>query len=64
MDFTKSLADECKIPVGFADFILLWNAFKAAVETEHYISAVKYWKMLFDKNISSYGNNKPCGCHG
>jgi hypothetical protein len=64
MGFTKGLADECQVPVGFADFILLWNAFKAAVETEHFIPAVKYWNMLFDKNSGSHGNNKPCGCHG
>ena len=64
MQYTKSLADDCAIPVGLIDFILLWNAFKAAVETEHFVPAVKYWKMLFYKNSSSYGYNKPCGCHG
>jgi hypothetical protein len=64
MDYTKQLASDCEVPVGFADFILQWNAFKASVETEHFIPAVKYWNMLFDKNSSSHGNNKPCGCHG
>lgn len=66
MQFTKELADDCKIPVAFMDFILLWNAFKASVETEHYIPAVKYYNMLFDKsnNIASYGTVKSCGCHG
>ena len=65
MQFTKSLADDCQIPVGFTDFILLWNAFKASVETEHYIPAVKYWNMLFDKsNGISSSVTKPCGCHG
>lgn len=65
MDYTKGLADTCNIPVGFTDFILLWNAFKAAIETEHWIPAIKYWKMLFD----FYSNDgriitKGCGCHG
>ena len=66
MQFTKSLADDCQIPVAFTDFILLWNAFKASVETEHYIPAVKYYNMLFDRsnNIASYETSKPCGCHG
>lgn len=74
MQFTKGLADNCQIPVGFTDFILLWNAFKASVETEHYIPAIKYYNMLFgmDTDGSSYGAYdktsgmiyKPCGCHG
>lgn len=80
MDYTKSLADDCTIPIGFTDFILLWNAFKAAVETEHYIPAIKYFNMLFgfpDERASRDGSHSPfggstytvhsergCGCHG
>lgn len=74
MQFTKGLTDNCQVPVGFTDFILLWNAFKASVETEHYIPAIKYYNMLFgmDADGSSYGAYdktsgmiyKPCGCHG
>ena len=66
MQYTKSLADDCTIPVEFIDFILLWNAFKASIETEHYIPAIKYYNMLFEKSntIASYEMIKPCGCHG
>jgi len=75
MQFTKDLGADCTIPKGFTDFILLWNAFKASVETEHYIPAVKYYQILFDKGIYSQSTNvsynsstgvinKPCGCHG
>lgn len=74
MGYTKQLADDCKLPVEFTDFILLWNAFKASVETEHYIPAIKYYNMLFgmDAEGHSYGAydknsgiiSKPCGCHG
>ena len=67
MQFTKGLADKCEIPVGFTDFILLWNAFKSSVETEHYVPAIKYWNTLFDNysgGIYSKSGNKPCGCHG
>lgn len=74
MQYTKSLADDCKIPVEFTDFILLWNAFKASVETEHYVPAIKYYNMLFGKDTDgkpygAYDNtsgmiHKPCGCHG
>ena len=63
MDYTKSLLDDCKVPVGLIDFILLWNAFKAAVETEHYIRAIKFFNMLFDK-VEHIVNAKGCGCHG
>ena len=66
MQYTKSLADDCTIPVEFIDFILLWNAFKASIETEHYIPAIKYYNMLFEKSntVASYEMIKPCGCHG
>ena len=66
MQFTKSLADDCQIPVGFTDFILKWNAFKASVETEHYIPAINYYQQLFgvQGSINIKGTSKPCGCHG
>lgn len=74
MQYTKNIADDCQIPVEFTDFILLWNAFKASVETEHYIPAIKYYNMLFGMDVegNSYGAydknsgiiSKPCGCHG
>jgi len=63
MQFTKDLADDCQIPVAFTDFILLWNAFKASVETEHFIPAIKFYNMLFD-NLGVGPAAKPCGCHG
>ena len=62
LGYTKELADSCNIPRGFIDLILLWQAFKSSIETEHYIQAIKYWKMLFNNN-KSY-NSKGCGCHG
>ena len=68
MDYTKQLGDDCTIPTGFTDFILQWNAFKASVDTEHWVPAVKYWKMLFGDGsgagYSKYTTTKPCGCHG
>lgn len=67
MQFTKDLANTCQMPVGFMDFILLWNSFKASIETEHYVPAIKYYNMLFDKSQGTaltYGRTKTCGCHG
>lgn len=63
MQFTRELNQECEIPQGMLDLILLWNGFKAAVETEHYIVAVDFWKRLFGEN-STVNLTKPCGCHG
>lgn len=63
MQFTKGFTKECQLPLGFSDFILLWNAFKASIETEHYIPAIKFWNMLFD-NIGPNRVTKACGCHG
>jgi hypothetical protein len=68
MCYIRYLADNCTVPREFTDFILLWNAFKASVETEHYISAIDFYKKLFGKADSicsagiSTGSN--CGCHG
>lgn len=62
MAHTKELADTCGVSKGFTDFILLWNAFKAAVETGHYISAIKFYNQLFSNTVVS--NTNPCSCHG
>lgn len=66
MQFTKDLNKDCNIPKGFIDLILLWNGFKAAIETEHYIPAIDFWRKMFDRQYSpSTGNiTKDCGCHG
>lgn len=67
MSYTKQLADSCEVSQGFANFILLWSAFKASVETEHWVSAIDFWKMLFEKtpySSLSYSTGRRCGCHG
>lgn len=69
MNYTRELAQDCVVPQGFTDLILLWNAFKSAIETEHYIPAIRFWDMLFGKEgkgIIGNGsiNSKGCGCHG
>lgn len=63
MGFTKDLVNK-NITAPFIDFILLWNAFKAGIETEHYVSAIKFWELLLDNcNRSSY-YTKNCNCYG
>ena len=65
MSYTKELLKDCSINQGFMNFILQWNAFKAAVETEHYVAAIRFWKMLFEEGgTNNIGITKNCGCHG
>jgi hypothetical protein len=63
MQFTRELNKECEIPKAFIDLILLWNGFKAAIETEHYVVAIDFWKKLFSENGHTY-TTKGCGCNG
>lgn len=66
MSYTKELSNRCEIPTGFIDLILLWNSFKAAVETEHYIPAIKYYNLLFNGIVPTEGRDtvRRCGCYG
>lgn len=65
MNFTRELLADCTIPVAFTDFILLWHAFQAAIETCHYIAAIRFFNMLFDAREKGHINTiKGCGCHG
>lgn len=66
MDYTKELAESCGVHQDFTDFILQWNAFKASVETEHYIPAKNFYNMMFTDaptGKTSWHTNK-CRCHG
>lgn len=66
MDYTKELVADCNVPSTFIDFILLWNAFKSAIETEHYIPAIKFFNMMFEEVGKSCQCRtiKTCGCNG
>lgn len=66
MAYTKSLLDKCNVPIEFTDFILKWNAFKASVETEHYVSAIKFFNMLFGDitSVTADRTIRRCGCYG
>lgn len=66
MGFTRELADTCNIPNGFIDFILNKEALFFALNTGHYIPAIKFWKNLLNINLNGAGllTTKPCRCHG
>ena len=63
MGYTKELARDCIVPDNFVNYILLHNALNASIETEHFIPALKYWKLLVD-NTRAVSPTKNCGCHG
>lgn len=65
MQFTKTLINKCDIPKEFIDLILLWNGFKASIETEHFIPAIDFWKKMFlDNHSLPNTSSNICGCHG
>ena len=64
MQYTRELNRDCEIPKGMIDMMMLYNGFKAAVETEHYIPAIDFWKRLFLDGGQPMNLTKPCGCHG
>ncbi len=63
MNYTKDLLEDCTVPTAFTDFILLWYAFKSAIETEHYVAAIKFFNMLFGI-VGNMKVTKSCGCYG
>lgn len=66
MQHTRELSQTCKVTKGFLDLILLWNGFKSAIETEHYIQAIDFWKKIFGNRngLRTLSTTKPCGCNG
>lgn len=64
MEYTKKLANTCDIPKDFINFILLWNAFKSSIETDHYIPAITYYNWLFNSYGAVSVNTNTCRCHG
>lgn len=61
LNYLKELGDTCNVPQGFIDFILHWEGFKIAIESEHYLEAVKLFNKLSKKSITSSTN---CRCYG
>ena len=69
MNLTRELADTCNIPQNYLNFIMNYDALKLAIETEHYVPAINYWRNITGIRGVLSGNNtsgtvKPCGCHG
>lgn len=63
MDYTKEIMNTCEVPRGFIDMILQLEAIKAAIETENYASANKFYNRLINAK-SSNTSSINCGCYG
>lgn len=64
--FTRELTRNCQVPSDFVNFILNYAALKLAIETEHYIVAIDYFKWLLHNGCNRAAGGKgprPCGCH-
>ncbi len=53
----------CDIPDGFEHFILLWNAFRFAVDTCDWVLVDKLWSELMGTAVGGYVHSG-CGCRG
>ena len=62
MGYTKEVANTCEIPMGFINMILQLEAIKAAIETENYVIANKFYNRLINLKSSSTSNIN-CKCH-
>ena len=63
MGYTKEIMNTCEVPRGFIDMILQLEAIKAAIETENYASANKFYNRLINTKFSNTSSIN-CGCHG
>lgn len=64
MGYTKEIMNTCEVPKGFTNIILQLEAIKAAIETENYASANKFYNKLMNAKSSKGTSNISCGCHG
>ena len=63
MGYIKDLSLDCEVPMGYENWLLLYNAFKLALDTGNYMLAIELWKKL--KGIAPESSKiKGCGCHG
>ena len=63
MGYTKEIMNTCEVPRRFIDMILQLEAIKAAIETENYASANKFYNRLINAK-SSNTSSINCGCYG
>ena len=69
MQFISSMygcgADKCAIPAGFEDFVLLWNALKAAIAVCDWPMVAKLWDRITRSGMCgrpNVGLGSACGC--
>ena len=64
MNYTRELNQDCEIPRDFINFILNYEAFKIAVETDHVGRATDFYNQMFGTMSVNTSVTKGCGCYG
>lgn len=64
MPYVKELGNECKIPNGFIDQYLKYEALDNAILTDNEIKAVEYYNAWGKGNTTISPIKSGCGCHG
>lgn len=54
--------DNCEIPAGFEQFVLLWEAFKLAVAVCDWKLASELWERMVKTRTGSVSAGSACGC--
>lgn len=54
----------CELPSDFEHMILLWNAFRFAIDTCDWITAERIWDELIGLGSSAHSGASGCGCFG
>ena len=61
--YTTELNQECSIPKGFINYLLLFKALEYSLKTCNYKDAIKYWNRL-NKILRVNISPSNCNCHG
>lgn len=64
MPYVRELGNECKIPNGFIDQFLKYEALDNAILTGNEVQAIEYFNQWGKGSTNTYPVRRGCGCHG
>lgn len=63
LSLIRELSATCKVPTNFENWALMISAFKLALDTGEYLTAIDLWNKLI-KNSDLSSTTQTCGCNG
>ena len=63
LSLIRELSSTCKVPTNLENWALMISAFKLALDTGEYLTAIDLWNKLI-KNSDLSSTTKICGCNG